>query len=625
MRSNNIARIFGVLAAVVTAFRILAATPTVTGVTAKQRYPWNGMVDITCTVSGISGTTNDLEFSVAAVNSGSIHDVSQFWVVKDGTNSTDRAVRTNGAYHLVWDSKVVWDSKADFDNQICSNMVMRVNLAELHAKVQLWEGGPYWATTNIGADDPEEYGYYFWWGDTIGYRRENDKWVASDGSSSNFSFSNNPPTHGKWVGILQYEGWITADGVLAPAHDAAQVHWGGDWRMPTKQELSDLNSKCDWTWTTQNGVQGYVVKGKGAYASASIFLPCTGSGSETSLYGAGSYGDYWSSVPDSGSGYVAWNLYFNSGYHYTDDSYRRVGQSVRAVQGFTTTVILDRQGGNGGTESVAATCGNAMPSITVPTRPGYIFGGYYAGVNGSGTQYYTASGASARDWDKTSDTTLYAKWTANTTDSHAKVQLWEGGPYWATTNIGAENPEDYGYYFWWGDTIGYKRKNDKWVASDGSSSNFCFDEGNTPTHGKDAATLQNEGRITADGVLAPAHDAAHVHWGGSWRMPTKEEISDLNSKCDWTWTTRNGVQGYVVKGQGAYASASIFLPCAGYGHGASLGNAGSSGIYLSSVPNSDGNSYGAWELCFVSSFHDTLDSYRRSYGWSVRPVQGFTN
>ena len=50
--------------------------------------------------------------------------------------------------------------------------------------VQLWEGGPYWAECNVGAITPEEYGYYFWWGDTVGYKRENDAWVASDGSST---------------------------------------------------------------------------------------------------------------------------------------------------------------------------------------------------------------------------------------------------------------------------------------------------------------------------------------------------------------------------------------------------------------------------------------------------------
>ena len=121
---------------------------------------------------------------------------------------------------------------------------------------------------------------------------------------------------------------------LAPAHDAAHVHWGGNWRMPTKRELSDLNSKCDWAWTTQNGVQGYLVKGKGTYASASIFLPCAGYGYGTSLYYAGSYGYYWSSVPYSDY-YRAWILDFSSGYRYTSSDYRGHGQSVRPVQGFT--------------------------------------------------------------------------------------------------------------------------------------------------------------------------------------------------------------------------------------------------------------------------------------------------
>lgn len=62
----------------------------------------------------------------------------------------------------------------------------------------------------------------------------------------------------------------------------------------------------------------------------------------------------------------------------------------------------------------------------------------------------------------------------NVGDAHEKVQLWKDGPYWATTNIGAEKPEDFGYYFWWGDTVGYKREKDKWVATDGSSSDFSL-------------------------------------------------------------------------------------------------------------------------------------------------------
>ena len=83
----------------------------------------------------------------------------------------------------------------------------------------------------------------------------------------------------------------------------------------------------------------------------------------------------------------------------------------------------------------------------------------------------------------------------------------------------------------------------------------------------------------------------------------------------------NGVNGYVVRGRGAYSSSSIFLPCAGYGHGASLGSAGSYGFYWSSVPRSD--YYLSWSLYFNSGSHNTYFSYR-FLGQSVRPVQGFT-
>lgn len=323
MNLNKTITALGIMASALVAS---AATPTVTDVTAKQRYPWNGMVDITCTVSGISETAGRFEFAVSAVNLGNAYDISQFWVVKNGTNSVGHAVLTNGTYHLVW------DSKASFDGQICSNMVMRVNI--VRERVQLWANGPYWATTNIGAENPEDYGYYFWWGDTVGYKRENDAWVASDGSSSNFSFDQgNVPTSTKSIVTLQNEGWITADGVLAPAHDAAHVHWGSDWHIPTTQELDDLDSNCDWTWTTMNGVNGYVVCGRGDYAAHSIFLPAASSA--TTLDEAGSRGLYMSSVPHSDGYYGARFLCIYPGYRYVGRARRYGGTTIRPLQGFT--------------------------------------------------------------------------------------------------------------------------------------------------------------------------------------------------------------------------------------------------------------------------------------------------
>ena len=307
------------------------ATPTVTDVVAKQRYPWNGLVDITCKVSGIDETIADRQFVVSAVfpDSENAVKMSKAWVVRDGVKSGNLAADANGNYRLLW------DAKADLGEARYTNMIVRVIIKE-RLMVQLWTDGPYWATTNIGAEKPEDYGYYFWWGDTVGCKRENDKWGASDGSNPNFSFyPGNTPTFDKSGLTLQSEGWITAGGVLASEYDAAKKHWGGDWRMPTKQEFNDLISQCDWTWTTLNGVNGYIVRGKGDYSSKSIFLPCAGSvGYGTSLNDAGSGGDYWSSVPDS-DGDDAWTLTFSSSNHCADDYFRYYGRSVRPLQGFT--------------------------------------------------------------------------------------------------------------------------------------------------------------------------------------------------------------------------------------------------------------------------------------------------
>lgn len=198
------------------------------------------------------------------------------------------------------------------------------------------------------------------------------------------------------------------------------------------------------------------------------------------------------------------------------------------------------------------------------------------------------------------------------------VQLWMEGPYWADRNIGGENPWDCGYYFWWGDTVGYKRVNDSWMASDGRRSGFSFEKQNVPTCGKSVKELESEGWITGDGVLAREYDAAVKHWGGSWRMPTKQEYGALKEKCDWTWMNTNGVRGYVVRGRGGYASASIFLPVAGFGERALLRNTGSYGNYWSSVPilgRSD-----SWGLGLISSCWDTY-GVNRSHGLFVRPVK----
>ena len=139
---------------------LFATTPTVTDVTAKQRFPWNGLVDIKCKVGGIEDT-GLYKFCVDAVmpDSGTTNRLSQFGVVQNGASQNNFKVTANGDYHLIW------DAKAELGSVLCTNMIVCVTLEDRYGKVQLWEDGPYWATTNIGAEKPEDAGYYFWWGE----------------------------------------------------------------------------------------------------------------------------------------------------------------------------------------------------------------------------------------------------------------------------------------------------------------------------------------------------------------------------------------------------------------------------------------------------------------------------
>ena len=306
-------------------------TVTVSEVTAKQRYPWNGLVDITCTVSGIDGEANGLKLTVAAVDqvTGSVYDVSYIQVERNGAWSNDLEASANGTYHLLWDAAADL-GPVRFESMvvrvICSGSIIHVNG---HSGVQLWEGGPYWATTNIGAENPEDFGLYFWWGDTVGH-------------SSGYSFTKaNTPTHNKDIATLQSEGWVVSKNgtyVLAPNHDAAHVKWGGGWRMPTRAELEDFSSNCDWTWMKRNGVNGCVVRGCGNYSDASIFLPAAGFRRETSSDNVGLYGLYRSSEPLwPGAPYLGFG---SRGYLGMYGGLPQDGYSIRPVQGFAEAVQL---------------------------------------------------------------------------------------------------------------------------------------------------------------------------------------------------------------------------------------------------------------------------------------------
>ena len=169
-----------------------------------------------------------------------------------------------------------------------------------------------WAKCNLGASKPSDYGDYYAWGEiepkTTDYSWVTYKW----GTESNMTKYNN--TDSKTT--------------LEAADDAATAKLGSPWRMPTNDEIQELIDKCTWTWTTQDGVKGYEVKGPNGN---SIFLPVAGNRTGSRLDHAGVYGYYRSSSLSTGNSNKARGLYFNSSKRGLDIFGRCYGFTVRPV------------------------------------------------------------------------------------------------------------------------------------------------------------------------------------------------------------------------------------------------------------------------------------------------------
>ena len=177
---------------------------------------------------------------------------------------------------------------------------------------------------------------------------------------------------------------------------------------------------------------------------------------------------------------------------------------------------------------------------------------------------------------------------------------------WASCNVGATTPEEYGGYYAWGET---EEKSDySW-----STYKYCNGTYNSMTK---YCTSSSYGTVDNKTTLEASDDVASVKWGGNWRMPTLDEITELKNRCTRTWTTLNGVNGYRVTGPNGN---SIFLPAAGCRYGSEARDQGSNGSYWSSSLYS---SYGyfAYSLYFLIDYFDWLSSLNRFYGHSVRPV-----
>lgn len=186
--------------------------------------------------------------------------------------------------------------------------------------------GTLWATCNVGADIPEAYGDHFAWGETQPKAAYNDSnYIYSQGGYNQFTKYCTKPEFG-------FNGFTDNLKTLQPSDDAATVNWGEGWRTPTIDEWIELVTKCSYTFTTRNGVNGCVFTGRNGN---SIFLSVRGrhGGDKSSI--EDDMGNYWSSALNKGLPFYAKGFQFIIDYNdcdIYDDFSRCAGFPVRPVR-----------------------------------------------------------------------------------------------------------------------------------------------------------------------------------------------------------------------------------------------------------------------------------------------------
>ncbi len=442
--------------------------------------------------------------------------------------------------------------------------------------------GTLWATCNVGTDIPEGNGDFFAWGETQ--------------PKSIYDLSTYQYYHGS--NLTKYTG---SDGLtnLLPEDDAAMANWGSDWRMPTQAEWQELYSKTTVTWTQQNGVNGRLFT---AANGNSLFLPAAGRYEGSYHYSNEGYGNYWSSSLDTNSINNAWCYQFGSGNSFMNRFSRWTGQSVRAVRsGYKISIIINpSEGGEvsgGSTYRQGDEC-----TLTATAKEGFTFTSWTEnGVVISFDTIYT--------FMVNADRTIIANFAIDGmvhNQDYVDLGL-PSGLLWATCNVGANTPEEYGKYFAWGEVWNKSVYNWSTYQYSNSSDTLLTKYCNNSNYGYNGFTDD----LT---VLLPEDDAATANWGNGWRMPTKEDWQELFSNTTCSWTTQNGVNGTLFT---AFNGNSLFLPAAGYCSESALMSVGNYGYYWSSSVDTDRPDY-VWEFHIRdTSMHPTA----RYFGQTVRAVR----
>ena len=415
--------------------------------------------------------------------------------------------------------------------------------------------GVKWASWNLGASSASEYGGYYGWADATGQKTS--------------------------ISVNDYPSATPPLEISGTSYDIAKALWGGQWRLPTYEDIEELFDNCNF-YKSGNEIE---VVGPN---KNSIYFQMAGSREGTEIYDTENFGYYWTGTIHPDDKTCAWllNIDIPKGKFGLAGGSRYFGLSVRPVYGTPVKVSVTTGSATNITDS-GATLSGIVSGTSSAITAGIIYGtlsslssnsgtkkstsskGSYtitlSGLNANTTYYYCAYVVYNDTYyygDTKSFTTKQA--TTGTLNGHEWVDLGlPSGTKWATCNVGASSSEDFGGYYAWGETT----EKQSYMYD-----NYIFFSNYTDT----GVQL----KVSGTEISGTNYDVAYVKWGSTWRMPTNTQMEELIDKCEYIWTIQNGISGGKFMGPNGN---SIFLPAAGYKIGSSLKEVNEVGQYYSST------------------------------------------
>ena len=494
------------------------------------------------------------------------------------------------------------------------------------------ESGNMWAQTNLGAENPEDPGDFYAWGEL------------------------EPKDHYSWDNyLLSVEKYSRTKGKESfkdynYEDDVVRHKWGGQWRTPSENDWRELTDEKNftWTWTERNGKKGYEVKSKKkGYTDQSIFLPAAGYMQDYTLIGNADNpaGHYWSSDAFFQSGaesylQLVFDLQFDSkkisSNHVVNPPY---GQSIHPVLGKYEAKNVTGISIAPGTLTLAVGMVRHLVAKLIPEdadNPKVTWTSSNPGVaavseDGIVTAFSIGTATitvKSVDGGYTATCAVTVKDESELAPQAVDLGL-PSGVKWATFNVGATSPEDYGDYYAWAETEPYYQPGHAlddpckdWKSGKGDGyawGSYKWSTGNT-----DNLTKYND----ADNALSfkdynYQDDPARVNWGGEWRTPTRADMMDLQEYCYWAMETVNNVFGCRITSK--INGNSIFIPACGYREGINLKLLGTECNYMTATGIGKGFHYMLFHKPTFGYSGVGNGVYKRCYGVPVRPVLGEEN